>query len=303
MQSFPVQPRLAETESAEGRRRLPEWLKKPAGELNKIHQLKRDLRIRKLHTVCEEARCPNLGECWSRGTATVMLMGDICTRACGFCSVKTGKPLALDPDEPIQVAQQVKLLGLKHVVITTVTRDDLADGGAAHFAETIRAMREITPNTRVEVLTSDFNGDEKAIATLCEADPDVMSHNLETVERLTPSVRSRAKYQRSLEMLKFSKKCLPHRLTKSGLMAGLGETPEEVIQALQDLYNVGVRCITIGQYLQPTKKHLPVAEFVEPKQFELYQKAALEMGYSHAFCGPFVRSSYMAEQVFEHQMS
>ena len=278
---------------------MPKWLRKTAGDLNKVHQLKKDFRGRKLHTVCEEARCPNLGECWSRGTATLMIMGDTCTRACRFCNVKTGKPLPLDSEEPQQCAQQIKLLGLKHVVITSVDRDDMSDGGAAHFAETIREVRKLNPKTRIEVLTPDFDGVKEHIATLCAADPDVMSHNIETVERLTPEIRSRAKYRRSLEMLRVSGELLPQRLLKSGLMLGMGEKPAEIIQTLKDLYEVGVRAITIGQYLQPSKKHLEVAEFVEPKQFEVYKEAALEIGYSHVFSGPFVRSSYMAEQVFE----
>lgn len=288
----PIMPRVA-------RRRLPSWLKKPASDWDKVHNLKKDLRIRKLATVCEEARCPNLGECWSRGTATIMVMGDTCTRACKFCNVKTGKPLPLDADEPLQTAEQVKALALKHVVITSVDRDDMPDGGAAHFAEVVREVRRLNPQTRIEVLTPDFDGVREHIATFCASDPDVMSHNIETVERLTPLIRSRAKYRRSLEVLRISKELLPHRLLKSGIMLGMGETPDEVIQTLQDLYDVGVRAITIGQYLQPTQKHWEVKEFIEPAQFDVYRDKALEIGYTHAFSGPFVRSSYMAEQVFE----
>ncbi len=281
------------------RPRLPEWLRKRVGQSDTIHKLKTDLRGWKLYTVCEEARCPNLGECWSRGTATLMLMGDICTRACGFCSVKSGKPSALDADEPENVADQIREMGLKHVVITSVDRDDLRDGGALHFAETIRAVHRKNSTTTVEVLTPDFQNDTQAIETLCVyGSPDIFSHNIETVERITPKIRSKARYARSLDVLRKAKEYMGDRYTKSGIMVGLGETPDEVLQTLKDLREVDVECITIGQYLQPTSDNLRVVEFVKPEQFKVYQSIAHDLGYKFAFCGPFVRSSYMSEQVF-----
>lgn len=282
-----------------GHQRLPEWLRKPLRGGDAVHKLRTELRGRKLYTVCEEARCPNLGECWSRGTATLMLMGDICTRACGFCSVKSGRPDALDVHEPENVADQINAMGLKHVVITSVDRDDLSDGGALHFAETIRAVHRKNSTTTVEVLTPDFQNDIQAIETLCRyGSPDIFSHNIETVERITPKIRSKARYRRSLEVLRKAKDFMEGRYTKSGIMVGLGETSDEVIQTMKDLREVGVECITIGQYLQPTAENLCVVEFVKPEQFKMYQTMAQELGYKFAFCGPFVRSSYMSEQVF-----
>lgn len=284
------------------RPRLPVWMRRPLGRGDAIHHLKGELRGRRLFTVCEEARCPNLGECWSRGTATLMLMGDVCTRACGFCAVKSGKPGALDLDEPEHVADQIHAMGLKHVVITSVNRDDLSDGGARHFAETIRATRRKNPGTTVEVLTPDFEDKREAIEDLCAyGAPDIFSHNIETVERLTAKVRSKARYRRSLHVLEVAKTFMGERFTKSGMMVGLGETFDEVVQAMKDLRGVGIECITIGQYLQPTSQHLRVAEYIHPDRFKEYEEIAQQLGYKHAFCGPFVRSSYMSEQVFSKE--
>jgi lipoic acid synthetase len=247
----------------------------------------------KLHTVCEEARCPNMSECWSRGTATFMILGDICTRSCGFCAVKTGKPVGLDIDEPRRVAQAVKLMGIKHAVITSVNRDDLKDGGAGIFAETIKKIRELVPECRVEVLIPDFKGDEKALDIVIEAKPDILNHNVETVPRLYKIVRPQAKYERSLKVLEYCKK---HGLvTKTGLMLGIGEKTEEVIDVMKDLRSIDVDILTLGQYLQPTKMHLPVDRFVQPEEFEMLKKIGLEMGFKYVESGPLVRSSYHAE--------
>ncbi|MFA4875235.1 MAG: lipoyl synthase [bacterium] len=305
-------------------RRLPEWLRKPAGPSGSAHAMKAALRGRSLHTVCEEARCPNIGECFGRGTATIMIMGDICTRACGFCAVAHGLPGKLDPDEPGRVAGQVRELGLRHAVITSVTRDDLSDGGAAHFAAAISAIRAGCPATSIEVLTPDFEGREGDIEIVCAAGPDVFNHNVETVERLTPMVRNKASYRRSLDVLTKAKNCMVSsrgaegdvaiprnqgdcfgasaprndtRYIKSGLMVGLGETRDEIDSALRDLAGVGCDIVTIGQYLQPTKKALPVAEYIEPKVFLEYEEMGLSLGIKAVFSGPFVRSSYMADKV------
>src|ERR1700758_446325 len=250
-----------------------------------------DLR---LHTVCESAQCPNRWECWSQGTATFMIAGERCTRACGFCAVSTAKPFALDKDEPARVAEAVRRMRLKHVVITAVARDDLADGGANHFAESIRAIREIDPDIVIEVLTPDFNGREHALRLVLEAQPDIFNHNLETVERLTPAVRSRAKYRLSLQVLKRAKRIDPAVVTKSGVMLGLGETENELFQALDDLREAGVQVLTMGQYLLPSPKHLPVVEYVTPETFELYREIALRKGFDYVASGPLVRSSYHA---------
>jgi lipoic acid synthetase len=250
-----------------------------------------DLR---LHTVCESAQCPNRWECWSQGTATVMIAGERCTRACGFCAVATAKPFALEPDEPERVAEAVRRLGLKHVVITAVARDDLADGGAAHFAKTILAVREVQKEIVVEVLVPDFNGNDASIRTVLAAQPDIFNHNLETVERLTPVVRSRAKYRSSLQVLQRAKRIDPEVVTKSGVMLGLGETENELFQAMDDLRDAGVQVLTMGQYLRPTAKHLPVIEYITPQTFELYRDIGLKKGFDYVASGPLVRSSYHA---------
>lgn len=276
-------------------RRLPEWLKKTTGSPTAIHDMKARLRTQRLHTVCEEARCPNLTECFTRGVATIMIAGDTCTRSCRFCAVKTGRPNPLDPNEPAHTAHMVEAMNLRHVVITSVDRDDLADGGAAHWAETIRAVRERTPKVVVEVLTPDFDARTEDLSIVCNAAPHIFNHNLETTRRLTPQVRSRAKYDRSLSVLNYVATHYPNIPVKSGVMVGLGEETEEVFEALRDLKSAGCKYITIGQYLQPTQKHLPVARFVHPDEFQDYTRYGHSIGLKHIFAGPFVRSSYMAD--------
>jgi lipoic acid synthetase len=250
----------------------------------------------KLHTVCESARCPNHWECWSKGTATFMIAGDRCTRACGFCAVTTAKPLPLDEDEPRRVAEATRRMRLRHVVITAVARDDLADGGASHFGRSIQAVRDACPQVVIEVLTPDFGDADEAIDRVLAARPDIFNHNLETVRRLTPAVRHRATYDRSLSVLSKVKRRAPAQTyTKSGLMLGLGETHEEVLTTLDDLRRSGCDILTLGQYLQPTPRHLPVVEFVPPAQFEEYAQAAHQRGFVHVASGPRVRSSYHAD--------
>jgi lipoic acid synthetase len=284
----------------EGRRpRLPEWARRPARFHNSLHELKVELRRRDLHTVCESARCPNIHECFHRGTATFMILGDVCTRSCGFCAVPRGRPLALDPEEPRQVAAMAARLKLRHVVITSVNRDELPDGGARHFARTVAEVRRARPQARVEVLTPDFCGDHTAVAEVLDSGPQIFNHNMETVARLYARVRPQARYERSLEVLAFAKRHAPGALTKSGFMVGLGETPEEVEHLLQDLRSAAVDIVTIGQYLQPTRRHLPVEQYLPPKRFEAYRTAGLQMGFRAVFSGPLVRSSYMADLVAE----
>jgi lipoic acid synthetase len=280
------------------RPRLPEWLRKPRTHFDAVHQLKSGLRSLNLHTVCESARCPNMHECFHRGTATFMILGNLCTRGCGFCSVpKSRHPGALDPDEPANVARMAEAMRLRHVVITSVNRDDLDDGGSEHFSTTVRAVRAALPEARVEVLTPDFQGDLAAVARVLDAGPDIYNHNLETVPRLYPQVRPQADYRQSLDVLRFAKAHRPVALTKSGAMLGLGETAEEVHQLIRDLRAAGVDVVTLGQYLQPTRRNLPVAEFVPPAQFEAYRDFGLSLGFKMVFSGPFVRSSYMADLI------
>jgi lipoic acid synthetase len=250
-----------------------------------------DLR---LHTVCESAQCPNRWECWSQGTATMMIAGERCTRACGFCAVTTAKPFPLEEDEPERVAQAVKRLGLKHVVITAVARDDLDDGGANHFARTVTAIREMDSSIVIEVLVPDFHARDSSIQVVLDATPDIFNHNMETVERLTPQVRSRAKYRTSLRVLRRAKELSPKIVTKSGVMLGLGELETELFQTMDDLREVGCEVLTLGQYLRPTPKHLPVIEYVEPERFTSYGAIARTKGFLHVASGPLVRSSYHA---------
>lgn len=250
-----------------------------------------DLR---LHTVCEEAQCPNRWECWSQGTATFMIAGERCTRACGFCAVSTAKPFALEADEPQRVAEAVLRMRLKHVVITAVARDDLKDGGAAHFAQTIEAIRAANPQIVIEVLTPDFHAREECLQMIAAAAPQIFNHNVETVERLTPMVRSRAKYRLSLQVLGRMKAIAPSLVTKSGIMLGLGEQESEIFQTMDDLREVGVQVLTMGQYLRPTPQHLPVVEYVHPDTFQLYKEIAEKKGFAHVASGPLVRSSYHA---------
>lgn len=283
--------------------RLPEWLRKNATHFEQVHALKTELRRLNLHTVCESARCPNMHECFHRGAATFMILGNLCTRGCGFCSVPKGSPhkqeFQLDPNEPANVARMAADLKLRYVVITSVNRDDLADRGSRHFAETVLEVRRALPYARIEVLTPDFCGDLDSVARVLDAGPDVFNHNMETIERLYRRVRPQADYQQSLEVLRFGKSYRPAILTKSGLMAGLGEQPDEVEQLLRDLRGVNVDVATIGQYLQPTRMNLPVACYVTPAQFVAYRDYGLSAGFKMVFSGPLVRSSYMADQVNE----
>lgn len=275
----------------------PEWLKVklPLGEnYLKVREI---VDKHKLHTICQSGNCPNMGECWGAGTATFMILGNICTRSCGFCAVATGRPLPVDWDEPMRVARSVKLMGVKHCVITSVDRDDLKDGGSIIWAETIKAIREISPDTKFECLIPDFQGKWENIKRIVEAQPDIVSHNIETVRRLTPKVRIQAKYDRSLDVLRMLKEA--GMRTKSGLMVGLGETLEEIYETIDDLARVKVDVITIGQYLQPTAKHLPVVRFVHPDEFKAFKEYALAKGFRHVESGPLVRSSYHAEKHVE----
>ena len=275
----------------------PQWLRAPAPTGPNYRELKSLITDLKLHTVCESAKCPNHWECWSKGTATFMIAGDNCTRACGFCAVKTAKPLALEIDEPARVAEATRRMKLKHVVITAVARDDLADGGAEHFRQTIEKVRELNPGIAIEVLVPDFLDREESIDLVLEARPHIYNHNLETVRRLTPGVRHRATYDRSLSVLdKVKTRGGASIYTKSGLMLGLGETEGELMQALQDLRRVRCDILTLGQYLQPTLRHLPVVEFIEPSTFARYKSAAEAMGFVHVASGPLVRSSYHADE-------
>jgi lipoic acid synthetase len=278
----------------EVRRRHPPWLKVRAPVGDEFFATRRTVKEWKLHTVCEEARCPNIGECWAHGTATFMLLGDVCTRNCGFCAVKHGRPLSVDPEEPRRVAGAVSALGLRHVVITSVDRDDLPDGGASQFARTAEAIKETVPGCSVEVLIPDFQGNEASLRTVLEAPIDVLNHNVETVPRLYKRVRPGARYERSLELLDRAKRIRPDVRTKTGLMLGLGEELAEVLGVLRDL--VAIRCdiLTLGQYLQPTARHLPVVRYVPPEEFAELRKEALAMGFRYVESGPLVRSSYHA---------
>jgi lipoic acid synthetase len=283
------------------RSRLPEWARKGPTHFESLHRLKTGLRRLNLHTVCESARCPNIHECFHRGAATFMILGNLCTRRCGFCSVPKGSPakqdMQLDPNEPVNVARMAAEMKLRYVVITSVNRDDLADGGSGHFAETVRQVRCALPEAHVEVLTPDFCGDFDAVARVLDAGPHVFNHNMETVRRLYRRVRPQAKYDQSLRVLAFARKYSTPVLIKSGFMAGLGESAEEVHGLLRDLRAAQVDVATIGQYLQPTHRNLPVAEYVEPAQFDAYRDYGLSIGFRMVFSGPLVRSSYMADHV------
>lgn len=272
----------------------PKWLKVklPTGEAFK--NVRGITKSHNLHTICESGNCPNMGECWGAGTATFMILGNICTRSCGFCNVMTGRPLAVDILEPLKVARSIKLMKVKHAVITSVDRDDLRDGGASIWVETINAIRKQNPTTTMETLIPDFKGKIKDIQLIIDVAPEVVSHNMETVRRLTKQVRIQAKYDRSIDTLRYLNK--GGIRTKSGIMLGLGEIEDEVIETMHDLRNVGVSILTIGQYLQPSKKHLPVVEFITPNQFEKYKKIGLSLGFKHVESSPLVRSSYHAEK-------
>jgi lipoic acid synthetase len=302
-------PQIGKPQTGEGtappkRVRLPEWARQSKTHFASLNQLKRGLRELKLHTVCEEARCPNIHECFHRGAATFMILGDRCTRGCGFCSVQKLNPrkhdTALDAGEPSGVARMAREMKLRYVVITSVNRDDLADGGSHHFAQTVREVRAALPEARVEVLTPDFRGDLDAVARVLDAGPQVFNHNMETVPRLYARVRPQAAYRQSLDVLAFARRHSPvPLLTKSGFMVGLGETAAEVRALLADLRAAGTDVATIGQYLQPTRRNLAVAEYVEPRQFDEYREFAVGLGFKAVFSGPLVRSSYMADLVSE----
>lgn len=272
----------------------PRWLrvKLPTGE--NYRKVRNIVNNYKLHTICQSGNCPNMGECWGAGTATFMILGNICTRSCGFCAVATGRPLPPDLNEPLRVARSVKLMGVKHCVITSVDRDDLKDGGASIWAETVKKIREISPETKIETLIPDFKGKQEDIQKIIDVAPDIVSHNVETVKRLTRKVRIQAKYDRSLKVLQILKE--GGMKTKSGIMLGLGETEEEVIETMYDLRKVNCDVLTIGQYLQPSPKHLPVIEFIHPSVFKKYKEIGLKMGFRFVESGPLVRSSYRAER-------
>ncbi len=274
--------------------RKPHWLKSkiPSGKEYKL--VREIVEENKLHTICTSGHCPNMDECWGRGTATLMILGDICTRSCGFCNVKTGRPLPVDWNEPLRVAKSVKLMKLKHCVLTSVDRDDLDDLGAEIWIQTVKEIKKLSPDTTIETLIPDFDGRKELIDKVCAAGQEVVSHNLETVKRITPWARSRAKYDVSLSSIRLISES--GVVTKSGIMVGLGETPDEVIETLKDMRNVNVEVVTIGQYLQPTKKHLMVKEYVTPEQFEIYRKEGLELGFRFVESSPLVRSSYRAEK-------
>jgi lipoic acid synthetase len=276
----------------------PEWIRVKAGSASsRFYEIKEILRAQNLHTVCEEASCPNIGECFGKGTATFMVMGDKCTRRCPFCDVGHGRPDPLDANEPQKMAETIAALKLKYVVITSVDRDDLRDGGAGHFVECIRKTRELSPGTRIEVLVPDFRGrDDRALEILKAAPPDVMNHNLETIPRLYKEARPGSDYQFSLNLLKKFKALFPAIPTKSGLMVGLGETDEEILEVMRDMRAHDIEMLTIGQYLAPTTSHLPVRRYVHPDTFKMFEQKALEMGFSHAAVGAMVRSSYHADQ-------
>lgn len=273
--------------------RRPEWLKvrAPGGET--FANLKRMMRSKTLHTVCEEAHCPNIGECWGRGTATFLILGDICTRSCGFCAIKTGRPNPVDPEEPLKVALAVQQMGISHVVITSVNRDELPDQGSTIWAKTIEEVRRLNPKVSIEVLIPDFKGDLNCLQRVLDARPDILNHNVETVPRLYRTVRPQAKYERSLEVLKYAKE--KGFITKTGIMVGIGETFDEVIEVMKDLREINVDIFTVGQYLQPTPKHLPVDRFVPPEEFKQYRLIGIQLGFRHVESGPLVRSSYHAE--------
>lgn len=303
--SFSVDPLERARQNADEAKRLPKWLKVPIPKGTNYHKLKKDVAELKLSTVCEEARCPNIGECWgggdkSKATATIMLLGDTCTRGCRFCSVKTNRtPSKPDPMEPENTAEAISRWGLGYVVLTTVDRDDLMDGGSHHLSETVRKIKQKSPKTLVETLSGDFRGDLSMVDVMAQSGLDVYAHNLETVEALTPHVRDRrATYRQSLKVLKRAKETVPTLITKTSLMLGLGETEEQVQQALKDLRDVGCDVVTFGQYMRPTKRHMKVVEYVTPEKFDYWKQKALELGFLYCASGPLVRSSYKAGEAF-----
>jgi len=294
MAEVTVQDEVRAEEKAQ-KTKKPKWLRVKLPTGNKYKNLRKLVDNYDLHTICESGNCPNMGECWGAGTATFMILGNTCTRSCGFCAVNTGRPDAVEWDEPERVARSVKMMGVKHCVITSVDRDDLEDGGSIIWAETVNAVRRMSPETTMETLIPDFKGEKKNIERIVRVAPEIISHNMETVRRLTREVRIQARYDRSLEVLRYMKE-IGQKRTKSGIMLGLGEKREEVIETLKDLRNAEVDIVTLGQYLQPTKKHLPVQEFVTPEQFDEYKQIGLDMGFKYVESGPLVRSSYHAEK-------
>lgn len=287
-------PSEAQQPSAPPSRRLPPWFKVRLQTGPDYHDIRRTMDRLKLHTICEEARCPNVWECWNARTATFLILGDICTRRCHYCSVATGRPHAVDHEEPLRVAEAIQALRLRHAVITSVNRDELEDGGASVFADTIRQIRRLIPSCTIEVLIPDFEGNEAALAAVAAERPDILNHNIETVKRLFPSIRPQGKYQRSIELLRRAKQM--GMTTKSGLIVGMGESTEEAREVMRDLRSVDCDIMTIGQYLQPTKEHLPVARFYHPDEFAALKTEGLALGFRHVESGPLVRSSYHAEQ-------
>ena len=285
---------LSKTSTLSQRPRLPDWFKVKLRQGPDFRDIRKIIDERGLHTICEEARCPNMWECWNNRTATFLILGDICTRRCHYCSVETGKPTSLDLDEPQRVAEAVEAMALRHAVITSVNRDELPDGGASLFAETIRLIREKIPSCGIEVLIPDFQGNQSALATVVDEKPDILNHNIESVPRLFPSIRPQGKYNRSIQLLKRAKQL--GATTKSGLIAGLGETMDEIREVMRNLQTVDCDILTIGQYLQPTRKHMPVARFYTPNEFEMLKTEAQALGFKHVESGPLVRSSYHAEE-------
>lgn len=284
--------------------RLPSWFRQPLPPQSKIQGMKDFFRSSRIYTVCESARCPNMGRCWGQGVATFMILGEVCTRACRFCAVKAGRPMPIDPQEPSHVAEAVQKLNLRYVVITSVARDDLEDEGARQFVHTIGAIRALMPQTKIEILVPDFSNKQESLKTIVESKPEVISHNIETVRRLSPFVRPQADYDRSLDVLRNFKRMDPGIFTKSSFMVGLGETFQEVIEVMQDLRETGCDILTIGQYLAPTqsKRHLFVNRFVLPEEFEEYEKIGLALGFKHVMSGPLVRSSFIAEEGYRQCM-
>ncbi len=274
--------------------RKPTWLKTQIRSNNNFESVVRTIQENGLHTICTSGRCPNLCECWNKGTATFMILGDICTRSCRFCNTKTGKPLSPDREEPEKVALSIQKMGLKHIVITSVTRDDLPDQGAAHWAETIRSIKTTNPEITIETLIPDLDGKENLLDTIIREKPDIISHNLETVRRLTPEIRTKARYNTSLKVLSYISSC--HITAKTGIMVGLGETEDEVCNTMDDVLSTGCDIITIGQYLQPSRNNIPVKEYVTPEKFEQYKQIAIRKGFRHVESAPLVRSSYCAEK-------
>jgi len=277
-------------------RKLPEWLKVKMPSGSKYENLKKLMGDQMLHTVCEEARCPNIGDCWERETATYMILGDTCTRACTYCAVKTGSPSGLDLEEPIRLAKTVQTLGLRYAVITSVNRDDLPDGGAFIFGQCIRQIKKLSPSCKVEVLTPDFEGNWDSLKTVLDSKPDTFNHNIETVRRIFPKVRAKGNYELSLELLHKAKEIQVNLITKSGIMVGLGETKDEIIRTMKDLRTVDCNLLTIGQYLRPSTKHTPILKWYTPKEFKELEEIGLSLGFSHVASGPLVRSSYHADE-------